>query len=225
MRKNFLSLLAFYLDFLCADAAITLAYYFVGAAVENIIGFPLDWGWQVGIALTLAALLHGFGLSVGERLLAYAVAEREAGVTLRQWPNLVLGTLGLLSGLKELVRWTAPGTGMPFFLLVEETPFKIAAVTLFGASFGLGGIMLLTFWPRAKLFNAVFYGLGLVGAPLNYLFAYEATVAAQMTRKGNQGLPQTREQAEAIVNMSPWFGLAFVGAMLIVLYFCRERRG
>ncbi len=109
-------------------------------------------------------------------MLARAIREDETGSTARQWPNLVLGTLGVLSGLKEFVRWTLPGDGLPFLFMVEETPLKLAALTVNGALYIFGGVLLLRFAFGAKLLNAPLLLFGLAMTVVNVLYFHAALV-------------------------------------------------
>lgn len=224
MRKYILPLLGLYLDFICINAAIGLAVYFVGLANEELIGTPPPWGAQMLASLLVLSVLRLLHFSIGEWLLAYAVAEREADIVNRQWPNLVLGTIGLLSGLKEAVRWTLPGDGMPFLFMVDETPAKVAAVFTFGLLYIAGGAMLLRFAPGAKLFNGILLTFGAVMMAVNLLFFRDAMVAAQVERRLSQGLAPDIEAAEAVVSMAPVYGGVVFALLYLLLYFCRARR-
>lgn len=224
MSKYIVPLLGLYLDYICIDAVVGLLTYFFGEAIERLIGMPISWAAQASASLLVLILLRLFNLSVGEWLLAYAVAERQSAVRLRQWPNLWLGTIALLSGLKEMVRWTAPGDGMPFLLLVEDTPAKALVLTLYGALYVCAGVLLLRFWPGAKLFTGALLALGAVVMAGNLLFFREAMVFAQLTRRLNQGLPADPQEAESVVAYAPVYGAAVFAVLVAILYFCRERK-
>ena len=224
MRKYILPLLGLYLDFICIDAVVGLAAYFSGEAIERLIGMPLSWAAQASASLLVLILLRLLNLSAGEWLLAYALAERQSGIRLRQWPNLVLGTMLLLSGLKEVVRWTAPGGGIPLLFLVEDTPIKVFFLTLFGALYIWSGVTLLRFDSGAKLLNAALLVLGAAIMAGNLLFFREAMVAAQLNRRLNQGLPADPQAAESVVAYSPLYGAVVFGVLAVILYFCRERK-
>jgi hypothetical protein len=224
MRKYILPLLALYLDFILIDAVVGLVTYFLGEAIETLIGMPVSWAAQASASLLVLILLRLLNLSVGELLLAYAVAERQSGVRLRQWPNLFLGTAMLLSGLKEVVRWSAPGDGMPLLFLVEDTPVKVLVLMLFGALYILSGVMLLRFDPGAKIVNSALLALGAAIMAGNLLFFREAMVAAQLNRRLNQGLAADPQAAESVVAYAPLYGAVFFGALAAILYLCRERK-
>ncbi|SIT54535.1 membrane hypothetical protein [Mesorhizobium prunaredense] len=222
MRKYVVPFLSLFLDFIWINAVVGLAIYLVPSLPETAFGGPLPWSAQIVISLVLLSISRLLNLSLGEYLLSYAVAEWEAGVRLRQWPNLLLGTVGVLSGVNELVRGTEPGTGVPFLFMVEETPLKMVAITVYGALFGLGGIMLLRFATGAKLLNGALLASGVFVMAVNILFYHDAMVAAIIARNENQGRLITLEAAERAVALSP-YGFVLLGVMAAILYFCRER--
>ncbi|MER9518451.1 hypothetical protein NKI44_14010 [Mesorhizobium sp. M0614] len=224
MRKYGIPLLSLFLDFLWINTVVGLAIYLLPTLAETAFDVPVPWSAQIVISLVLLSIGRLLDLSVGEYLLSNAVTEWEAGGRLRQWPNLLLGTAGFLSGLKELERWTAPGSGVPFLFMVEETPLKIGVLMIYGALYGLGGILLLRFAAGAKLFNAALLAVGAVAMAVNILFFHDAMVTAIITRNENQGREITLEAAERAVALSP-YGFVLLGVMAAVLYFCRERRG
>lgn len=223
MRKSVLPLLSLYLDFIWINALVGLADHVLPWLSRALFGQPLPWAASIAVSLLLLGIGRMLGVSVGGWLLSWAADERDAGVTLRQWPNLVLGTLAFLSGLKEMVRWVEPGDGLPFLLMVEETPLKIAALMLFGAAVALAGAMLLRFAPGAKLFNAALLAFGAAAFAVNMLFSREAMVAAAMTRRTNQGLPATLEQAEGVVSFTLYAAIALIVVCCVLLSLCRER--
>lgn len=223
MRKYGIPLLSLFLDFLWINTVVGLAVYLLPTLTEAAFGGPVPWSAQIVISLVLLSIGRVLNLSLGEYLLSNAVAEWKAGGRLRQWPNLLLGTIGFLSGLKELVRWTEPGSGIPFLFMVDETPLKIGVLVVYGALYGLGGILLLRFAAGAKLFTGALLAVGSVVMAINILFYHDAMVTAIITRNENQGREITMEAAERAVALSP-YGFVLLGVMAAVLYFCRERR-
>jgi hypothetical protein len=224
MRKYILPVLGFYIDFIFINSLVSLMAHLArsaGREIDPAYAVPASWG----LILSLILVGRRFDFSIGQQLLSYAKAERELGLTTRQWPNLVTGTLMILSGLKELVNWTAPGQGLPLFLLVEETPLKIGLLTILGGICLLAGIMMLRFTPGAKSVSAavlVFSGTGLA---VSFYFARDALVAAQMARRANQGLQRTMEDAERMISFMPYFLIVFFAVAFWMLYLCRERPG
>lgn len=223
MRKSVLPLLSLYLDFIWINALVGLADHVLPWLSQALFGQSLPWAASIAVSLLLLGIGRMLGVSVGGWLLSWAADEREAGVTLRQWPNLVLGTLAFLSGLKEMVRWVEPGNGLPFLLMVEETPLKIAALMLFGAAVALAGIMLLRFMRGARLVNSLLIGFAMAAFAVNMLFSREAMVTAAMTRRANQGLPATLEQAEGVVSFTLYAAIALLAVCCVLLFLCRER--
>ena len=223
MRKYALRLLPVYLDFIWVWALVGLVDYLGRGLLSRYLGPDQVWLAGAVVSLIIAVVLAVANLSVGERLLAYAKREDESGSKARQWPNLLLGTILFLSGLKEIVRWTEPGTGMPAFFLVEETPLKVAVLMLYGAANLIGAVMLLGFWRGAKLFNFVLLAIATVAGLASYVFYRAEMIAALMTRRQNQGLPMDAERAETYVNAGPAFFLGTMVVFAAILYFCRER--
>lgn len=224
MRKYILPLLSIYLDFIWVNTLVGLAMHFFGAAVEALLGGPLSWPGSVAVSLVVVSILRLLNVSAGDWLLEHAIAERQAGSGLRQWPNLLMGTIGFLSGCKEAVRWTLPGDGMPMMFLVEETPVKLVVIFVYGLLYVLAGAMLLRFARGAKLFNFVLLGLGVVVIAVNLLFFREAMVNAQLLRRANLGLPVDQAAAEAVVSTMPLYGGIFFALLFLLIYLSRERR-
>lgn len=223
MRKYGIPALSVFLDFLWINTVVGLLIYLLPTFAEAAFGGPVPWSAQIVISLVLLSIGRVMDLSLGEYLLSNAVAEWEAGGRLRQWPNLLLGTAGFLSGLKELERWTEPRSGVPFLFMVEETPLKIGVLVVYGALYGLGGILLLRFAAGAKLLTGALLAVGSVAMATNILFFHDAMVDAIITRNENQGREITLEAAERAVALSP-YGFVLLGVMAAILYFCRERR-
>ncbi|MER9233716.1 hypothetical protein NKI56_16700 [Mesorhizobium sp. M0622] len=109
--------------------------------------------------------------------------------------------------------------------MVEDTPLKITTVALYGALYGWGGVMLLRFEPRAKLYNALLFASTLPLAGINQLFSHDALVASIVARANSHGRPFTTEKAEVYARLSIYYAILLVAMMLAILYFCRERPG
>ncbi|EFG4742164.1 hypothetical protein BM885_005249, partial [Escherichia coli] len=201
MRKYVLRALSLYLDLIWVWTVVGICQYFVGDEIAGALGRAPTWIEEVSVAGLIAAALKLFNLSAGDWLLARAIREDEAGSTARQWPNLLVGTVLFLSGLKEIVRWTLPGDGQPFLFMVEETPLKIMAVATFGLLYIVGGVLVLRFAYGAKALNYALLGIGAIMTAINYLFYRDAIMQALVDRKLAQGLPITLEDAEAAVRM------------------------
>lgn len=224
MRKYVLRLLPLYLDFIWIWTVIGLVDYLSEGLIGGIFGDENAVLGGAVVSLLIAVVLAVTNLSIGERLLHYAKWEEESGVKSRQWPNLLLGTMLFLSGLKEIVGWTEPGTGMPAFFLVEETPLKIAVLTLYGVANLVGGVMLLGFYRGAKLYNWILLAVVTIPGLASYIFFRAEMIAALMARRDNQGLPMDAERAETYINAGPVLFLAIMVLMAVILYFCRERQ-
>ncbi|WP_137930156.1 hypothetical protein [Mesorhizobium comanense] len=219
MRKYVVAFFSLCIDAAWIGVAVALANR-LGVA-EMVLGQPLSGAGcalVVTLLLTVARLTNA---SLGEWLLAYALDEKPAGQ--RQWPNLVLGTVSLISGLLTLLNQTVPDHGMPFLFMVEQTPLKIAAVTLYGCLCCWCGAMLLRFEPRAKLYNAVMAASSVPLAAINQLFSHDALIASMMARANAAGREFPLEKAEAYARISIYYSILVAVVMLAILYFCRER--
>lgn len=223
MRLRFLQLFAFLLDVTCTSAALRLVRGFAGPVIESTLGFPISFPIHLLVALAIAGLLRLAGISIGEMLLAYPLSEHEAGSPPRQWPNLLMGTGGILGSAMLLTSWLRPDDGMPFFLLVEPTQTKLMAKMLYGALGFIGALMLLAFWPRARIFNGILIGATLLAPVLNYFFAHDAIVTVLLTRAYETGAPMTVEMAERYGTYASAYGVVFPLILLAILYLCRER--
>lgn len=218
MRKYGLLLLGFLLDVALAGTLVKLAAPFA----ERVLDIPLPAIWQVFIVLALVLAAAMLDSSPGSWLLAPATVEREAGVTARQWPNLVLGTLGIL-GVASAAIDPAKTLAAPFLLMVEPTPLKLAVVALYHATLGWGGIMLLRFMAGARLVNLILFVFGVIVGIVNYLFSRDAMVAMIQASGRDRGAPPSLEDAERYVSYGALYGIGLGVIMLAVLWLCRER--
>ncbi|MGX9576409.1 hypothetical protein [Mesorhizobium sp. f-mel] len=221
LRKYVLLFLGLCIDFVWINAAVVLADRLFPGVAEAIIGQPTSWAALTVLTLGLLSLARVANASVGEWLLSYALAEQAARA--RQWANLLLGTLGFVSGIWYLLRLTEPSDGMPFLFMVEDTPMKIAAVALHSTLYSWCGVMLLRLEPRAKLYNALLFASTLPLAAINQMFSHDALLASIMARANSQGRPFTMEKAELYARLSIYYAILLVVVMLAILYFCRER--
>ncbi|WP_143747858.1 hypothetical protein [Mesorhizobium temperatum] len=97
MRKYVLLFLSLCIDYVWVNAAVVLADRLFPGVAETVLGQPASWAAQQVLSLILLSLVRVANVSVGEWLLSYAQTEQPAGQ--RQWANLLLGTLGVLSGI------------------------------------------------------------------------------------------------------------------------------
>ncbi|MFD2053891.1 hypothetical protein ACFSQT_12580 [Mesorhizobium calcicola] len=221
MRKYVLAFFSLCIDYVWINAAVVLADRLFPEIVETILGQPMSWAARQVVSLVLLSLARFANASLGEWLLSYALAEKPAGQ--RQWANLLLGTLGFVSGLWTLLHSTEPGDGVPFLLMVEDSPQKMAAIALYSVLSSWGGVMLLRFTPRAKLYNAVLSFSTLPLAAINQMFSHDALVASILLRSNSTAHPFTMEKAELYARLSIYYAILLVAVQLAILYFCRER--
>lgn len=221
MRKYVLAFFSLCIDYVWINAAVVLADRLFPGVAETLLGQPMSWAARQVLSLILLSVARLTNASLGEWLLSYALAEQPEGQ--RQWANLLLGTLGFMSGIWYLLRLTEPGDGMPFLFMVEDTPPKIGAVALYSALYGWCGAMLLRFEPRAKLYNALLFASVLPLTAINLIFSHDALIASMVARAASQGRSFPVEKAEVYARVSPYYAILLVAVMLAILYFCRER--
>lgn len=218
MRKYVLAFFSLCIDYVWINAAIVLANR-LGVA-EIVLGQPLSWAARALLTLILLSVARLANASLGEWLLSYAATEQPA---LRQWPNILLGTLSFVSGIWYLLNLTELGEGMPFLFMVEQTPLKIAAVALYSGLYSWCGVMLLRFEPKAKLYNALLLASTLPLTAINQLFSHDALIASMIARASREGRSFPLEKAEVYARVSIYWAILVVVVMLAILYFCRER--
>ncbi|WP_136617919.1 MULTISPECIES: hypothetical protein [Mesorhizobium] len=221
MRKYVLPLLGLYLDFVWINAIVVLADRLFPGIAETFLGQPMPVRAQTALSLILIGLARLTNASLGQRLLSYAWSEQPAGQ--RQWPNLLLGTAGFVSGIGQLKRLTGSGDVVPFLSMFEDTPLMIAAFALYAALYGWCGVALLRFAPGAKLFGALIFASSVLLAGIDFLFSRDVLIARMMMREASKGRPIPLERAEFFLSLSLLYTLVFSGILLVILLFCRER--
>ncbi|TIS94405.1 hypothetical protein [Mesorhizobium sp.] len=219
MRKYILLFLSLCIDYVWVNAAVVLADR-LGIA-ETVLGQPPSWAARQVLSLILLSLVRVANASVGEWLLSYAQTEQPAGQ--RQWANLLLGTLGVLSGIWYLLHLTEPDDGMPFLFMVEDTLLKTAVIALYSALCSWCGVMLLRFEPKAKLCKALLFASVLPLTAINLIFSHDALIASMVARAASQGRSFPVEKAEVYARVSISYAILVAAVMLAILYFCRER--
>ncbi|MER8829653.1 hypothetical protein NKH73_22775 [Mesorhizobium sp. M0938] len=221
MRKYVLRFLSLCIDYLWVNAAVVLADQLFPSVAEAVLGQPASWAARQVLSLVLLSLVRVANASVGEWLLSYAQTEQPAGQ--RQWANLLLGTLGVLSGIWYLLHLTEPDDGMPFLFMVEDTPLKTAVIALYSALYSWCGVMLLRFEPKAKLRNALLFASVLPLTAINVIFSHDELIGSMVARAARQGRSFPVEKAEVYARVSVYYAILLVAVMLAILYFCRER--
>ncbi|MFH1795435.1 MAG: hypothetical protein ABIK36_08100 [Pseudomonadota bacterium] len=150
MRRYVLPVLSFYLDYILVSMIVALAAFFLGEAWSLFAGEDTRWYAEFDTSLALVTLGRVLGLSAGDRLLAAARDLADEELRPRLWPNLALGTLLILDGLKQMVRWSQLDAVIPVFGMVETTPVKAALLVAMGALYVAAGAMILRFARNAK---------------------------------------------------------------------------
>jgi hypothetical protein len=225
MRGKLLWLLSFYIDFIFVGTVVSLADYAIGRTNAVLGGSDFSRHiLEIGVTVILVALGRAFGASLGIRLLAYARDEAEAGSRARLWPNLLLGSILLLEGLKEMVRWTALDATMPVFGLIETTPLKIGLLLAFGTLNVAAGALLVAFADNGKRVAAAALALSAVSIALSWKRLPEVIEAAAIARRAAQGRAVRDGEIAFLQAATPWFFIVSLAALLMVLALCRTQR-
>lgn len=219
-RLQVLSLLALYIDFIFVGTCVTLATFLAAQVTDFIVVGGIPAYIEAGISAALVGLARLLGLSVGKPALAYA---REAAGVHRLRPNLVLGTLLTLEGLKLAVRWSLLDATLPAFGLLETTPLKVVLVLLLGALLVAAGLLLLAFSPLGKRVAAVAIGVSVVSALLSLPVMEEGLARAQAARRAAQGIEVREGEVEFLQVAFPYLSAAGLILFLVLLWLCRAR--
>lgn len=217
MRRYVLPVLSFYLDYILVSTIVALAAFFLGEAWSLFAGEDTRWYAEFGTSLALATLGRVLGLSAGDRLLAPARDLADEEPRPRLWPNLALGTLLILDGLKQMVRWSQLDAVIPVFGMVETTPVKAALLVAMGALYVAAGAMILRFARNAKAAAITALAVSAASLGLSWSVLPEAIARVQTARRAAQGLPIREGEIEMMQTMLPWIGvggLALVGALV-----------
>lgn len=219
MRRNVIALLGLYVDFIFVGTIVALGSFFASRTFGHFAGTGMAWYAEIGVGVALTGLARALGLSVGKPLLAWAAdqAEREAG--LRLWPNLVLGTLLVLDGLKMMVRWSQLDATTPLFGLVETGPLKIVLLVATGAATVAAGSMLLAFAPRARLAAVAVLALLTASFATSWPVMDRAIALVVKARREAQGVPVREGEIEAMQAMAA----AMLAVTLLPPWLSRER--
>ncbi len=225
MSKHILSILSFYLDYIIVGTAVALATFFLGEARSALAGGDAGWYVEFGTSIALVLLRRALGLSVGDALLAPAceIAHERPGS--RLWPNLLLGTLLVLDGLKQMVRWSQLDAVLPAFGLVETTPAKAALLIAMGALYVAAGSMVLRLARNAKAAAITALAVSAASLGLSWSVLPQAIARAQAARRAAQGLTIREGELETMQAMMPWIWAAGIVLFSVLVWMVREREG
>jgi hypothetical protein len=223
MKKYVFPLLGIYLDFILIEAASTLIIYAAAAVVLQYI--PIEWVTPVQMAssLILALILKYSGLSVGAWLLEEAKFERKQDTKIRQWPNLMLGTILILSGLKSMVRWMENDGLQPFFYMLDPTSIKIALIMVEGAALVVAGAMILKFMPWSKTVAGVLIIFGAARATFAFFVTPDQMRLTTIRALENRGREVREDLLDAMWPIASYSIAGIVLLMVVLLYLCRRR--
>ncbi len=90
MRRKLIWYLALYIDFIVIGTFVALGNYFFALGLGYVAGVGSQWYFEIGVTAGLTALARLLGLSMGEALLDYALAETNADSPRRlRFPRLL----------------------------------------------------------------------------------------------------------------------------------------
>ena len=222
-RTRLVALLALYIDFIFVNATVGLASFLVGRGMGFLSGEGLAWAAELGVSATMVALGRALGLSAGKPLLRYAAAQAAPDNRTRLWANLLLGTLLVLDGLKQAVRWTRLDVVLPVFGVLETTPLKVALLIALGAFSIAAGCLILAFAPMARRAAAALLALEAISLALSWRVMPQGIALAQVARREAQGLPIRDGEIEFMQAVFPYMALASFAVLAGLLLLCRTR--
>lgn len=209
-------ILSWYVDYLFFAVAWVLLTYAVGAWIG--IG---DLLLSLIVFLILRGVLGQFFVTPGAALLSIdpegnvdrATRDRES------WLTLTLGVMILLSGTKELVRWTQVGEVWPFFGFVPDPVAHIAISLVLGLLSVVAGCLILKLRRAGQLLGILLGLVYLLSAVLSW-HLWDDLVARQVhARRAVQGLPVRPGEVEFMQSLFPEIviGLCVVTILLLLV--------
>jgi hypothetical protein len=222
-RQRLIDLLSLYIDFILVNALVALANFAIGKSLGYLGGVGMAYFIEMGLSGALVGLARLLGLSVGRPLLTYARTEADAPVRKRLWPNLLLGTLLTLDGLKHAVRWTLFDATLPVFGMLETTPLKVTASLAIGGLSACAGLMLLAFAPAAKRVALASIAASAASLLLSWSVLPDGIKQATLARRTYQRRPITEGEIDFLQASMSYVAVAGLVLMLALIYLCRTK--
>ncbi|MDX6804658.1 hypothetical protein [Terrihabitans rhizophilus] len=214
LKRIVFACLPIYLDFLLVWTVVHLCSYFMGLGTE---------GYGITAVSALVALAQSkLELSPGVQLLEPAQVESAEGR--RTWPNLLLGTLLILEGTKNLVRWTELEAVLPVYGLVDTSPLKILLLLAIGSLSIAAGILLLRFTRLGLALAAAMIVVDLGSIIVGWPLFSDAIAKVTIARRELQGLPVRPGEIEFMQTVMPAWLLVALALFMVLLTFARVRR-
>ena len=219
-------LLALYIDYLIFTAiyqpvawavrsTAPLDNWLVALAVFASLRWAAGWVLKVALPGQRALGIHAGQVSTVEPL----ILERE------RWWTVTAGTLLVLEGSKNVVRWTQ---GLPVEpLLGPSAPqwMATAAITVLGALNVVAGLLILRTRPVGAVVGIGVLGVEALAAMIHREAFREWAAQAVLARRALQGLPVREGEVEMMqaLTASVLPAVIAVGAMWLVLVALRFR--
>lgn len=212
-------LLALYLDFILFMSVWGLADHFI----TRQFAMPL---WAAVAAFTvIRATTHKRLRSPGDMMLSIG---RDGSVDARvhgqeSWLTMLLGTLFVLEGTKQLVRWTQIPVPEPFFGFMPDSGVQALIDLAAGMLFIAVGWLIFKL-QRSGLVLGIASAAGTIVSCLLSWSLWDATIAKMVVaRRQAQGLPVGRHEIETMQAIMPE-GIVLLTAVLLLMMAYAYRR-
>jgi hypothetical protein len=226
--------LALYFDYLVLSPVLILGLYLSTGR------FDIPTWQELVVLLIYEAILYHVTDSPGFRLLSM----RKAGRSLHpegqlpvpvdtllvdgqiyfheRWQTMLVGTLYLAEGSKQMVRWSMWIPPLPFFgIPTNETSFAVYSIVL-------GGLLMYTGYMFLRLKRAGFWlGIGIAASiAVSTVLSWNQwdSIAKELLirRRSFQGLPIRSGEVEFLQAILPEALLAFLVLTVVILCFVRK---
>jgi len=222
-RQRLIDPLSIYVDFILVNALVAVANFAVGKGLGYLGGVGMAYFIEMGVSGALVGLARLLGLSVGRPLLSHARTEIDRLPRRRLWPNLLLGPLLMVDGLKQAVRWTQLDATLPVLGMLDTTLLKVAVSLTMGSLSVCAGVMLLAFMPQAKRVALASIAASAASLLLSWSILPEGIRQATLARRAYQGIPVKEGEVEFLQTATPYATAASLILLLALLYFCRTQ--
>jgi len=213
-------LLAWYIDYLFFAVAWVLLTYATGLFVD-IPGFLLS----LIIFLILRSVLGRFVVSPGSALLSIDGAGDVDRETLEResWLTLLLGVVILLSGTKQLVRWTQIEAVWPYFGFAPNPLEHVMISIVLGLLSIFAGCLILKLRRAGQLLGIFLSAVYLGSTVMSWQLWDDLVVQQIYARRAVQRLPVRAGEVEFMQALFPE-ALVVLAVLMIVLLLVPTRR-
>jgi hypothetical protein len=210
-------LLAWYLDFLFYCVLSTLASYAANW------GFGKTWAAEIAGFAMVRSLGSLFSETPGMIILGIRRdGTRDAApFTKESWLTMLLGTVFVLDGAKQCVRWTEYASAWPDFGVVMDETGQVISALIWGVSYMAAGILILRLRVEGFWLAFLICAAGLLSLYLSWSSLDSAIVQEVVARRAAQGLavrPDDIEFMQALLPGALVVGYVALLGLLAALY-------